>query len=270
MKTLCAAATVGWIVLARSLGGGVLAEDLPLIEKVDLQPLQVNTNRLLQALTVAGNPLSQEQVALVTQPPNPPGVASKIRIIQEALDPLCLAAITINPESRVSVKAGPAMPLLVENDWALFLLKVHNQAGVTAPLAVTSEAEEVEVALFVDKPMTDRLSGVSVDYRVLVLKAKQAGRLATVLSFDVGQGTQDLGFRSDLLVGRAGLPLPPAGVSGSWRKCAIGEGTLLDHGQSRTGVSAGFVPGECDRRTADGEGGARTVDRSLEARLVVG
>ena len=205
MNTLRAAVIAGWMLSA----GGVLADDLPLIEKVDLQPLQVNSNRLLQALNFAGNPLTEDQVARITQPPNPPGVPSKIRIIQETLDPLCLAAITINPESRVSVKAGPARPLLVEKDWALFLLKVHNQAGVTAPLAVTSEAPEVEAALFVDRPLTDRLSGVEVDYRVLVLKANQAGRLATVLSFDVGQGTQDLGFRSDLLVNFEVVPTFP-------------------------------------------------------------
>ena len=205
MKTLCAAVTVCGMVLA----GGVLADDLSVIEKVDLQPLQVNTNRLLQALSVVGNPLSQEQAGLVTRPPNPPGVASKIRIIQETLDPLCLAQVTISPESRVSVKSGPAKPLLVENGWAVFLLKVHNEAGVTAPLAVSSEAEEVEVEVFVDKPLTERLSGVAVDYRVLVLKAKQPGRLATVLSFDVGQGTQDLGFRSDLLVNFEVVPTFP-------------------------------------------------------------
>lgn len=191
-----------WTGLVAVWGSGVVsvAAPLPLIEEVDLQPLQVNSNRLLQALQFVGNPLGSERVRRVTQPPNPPGVASKIRIIQETLDPLCLAVVTINPESRVSVKPGPAKPLLVEQDWAVFLLKVHNLAGVTAPLAVSSEAPEVEAALFVDRPLTPRLSGVAIDYRVLVLRAKQSGRLATVLSFDVGQGTQDLGFRSDLLV----------------------------------------------------------------------
>ncbi|MCB1225730.1 MAG: hypothetical protein KDK99_07980, partial [Verrucomicrobiales bacterium] len=139
------------------------AADLERIEKVDLQPLQVNCNRLLQALQFVGHPLTPEQTARVTLPPNPPGVASKIRIIQETLDPLCLAQVTINPESRVSAITGPARPLLVENDWALFLIKVNNEAAVTAPLAVSSEAPEVEAALFVDRPLTDRLSGVSLD-----------------------------------------------------------------------------------------------------------
>ena len=58
--------------------------------------------------------------------------------MQQALDPLCLFVVNINPESRVKVARGPAAAELVEQGWRMFLVKVVNEAGVTAPLRVGS------------------------------------------------------------------------------------------------------------------------------------
>ena len=44
-----------------------------------------------------------------------------IRKIQAILDPYCLFAVTINPESRVSVVEGPAPKELVQQGWRTFL-----------------------------------------------------------------------------------------------------------------------------------------------------
>ncbi len=73
-----------------------------------------------------------------TRPWRRPEPAAMVRSIQEVLDPLCLAGVTINPEGRVGVVQGPAPAVLVQHGWRLFLVKVHNQAGVTAELRVTS------------------------------------------------------------------------------------------------------------------------------------
>ena len=51
-------------------------------------------------------------------------------------------AWTINPESRVKVQVGPAQKSLVEQGWRIFLVKVHNEAGVTAPLRCSSPNAE--------------------------------------------------------------------------------------------------------------------------------
>ena len=58
--------------------------------------------------------------------------------VQELLDPYCLLDIQINPESRVKVAPGPARPELVEQGWRSFLVKVRNDAGVTAQLQAVS------------------------------------------------------------------------------------------------------------------------------------
>src|SRR5206468_8390973 len=67
-----------------------------------------------------------------------PDAEKAVRGIQEALDPLCLVSVHINPESRVKVEPGPAARRLVEQGWSQFLVKVHNEAGVTAQLKTSS------------------------------------------------------------------------------------------------------------------------------------
>src|SRR5262249_59045009 len=85
------------------------------------QPLTSEGNvRLIRALALAG------------------GEAAAVRALQDAVDRLCLIGVKINPESRVKAVQGPAQPSLVQNGWRAFLVKVHNEAGVTAELAVQS------------------------------------------------------------------------------------------------------------------------------------
>jgi hypothetical protein len=55
-------------------------------------------------------------------------------LIQEVLDRHTLVYIDISPESRVKVSRGMAAATLVEKGWRSFLVKVRNNAGVTAQL----------------------------------------------------------------------------------------------------------------------------------------
>ena len=60
------------------------------------------------------------------------------RGLQQVLDRYVLATVHINPESRVKAEQGAAKPELLQGGTRLFLVKVLNEAGVTAPLAVQS------------------------------------------------------------------------------------------------------------------------------------
>ena len=64
--------------------------------------------------------------------------ARSVRAVQAALDPYCLVMVNINPESRVKVAPGPARPVLAQAGWRQFLVKVHNESGVTAELKAIS------------------------------------------------------------------------------------------------------------------------------------
>ena len=142
------------------------------------------------------------------------------------LDRLSLATVTINPEARVSVQPGAAQPALVEGGTRVFLVKVINQAGITAPLKVTSpqsgrvsipawsndhdpartisdkdiEERWAEITFFDKPPLSETLSGVPLEYRILEIYSRDRGQRTAELKFDVGQGTADLAYRSDLPV----------------------------------------------------------------------
>src|SRR5262249_9518067 len=127
---------LGWVlVLAPFL---YPVQELPKVETVELQPLAAQVKRLVEAMDYLGAPL---------QPADRPGVEraadtmkadAAVAEIQRVLDKYCLMDIHINPESRVKVTQGPAKAELVEQGWRSFLVKVRNEAGVTAPLKAVS------------------------------------------------------------------------------------------------------------------------------------
>jgi hypothetical protein len=188
--------------------GIVGAQELPVVSAVDLQPLAAQVSRLMEALRFLGEPLPAEETAELTNATGAAGVTA----IQRILDRHCLVGVEINPESRVKVQEGPAKPELVEQGWRTFLVKVINQAGITpvlvaespnAGMLAGSEAYAVnrrwlDIRMFDKQPMRPRLSGLEVEYRILQLFSRDAGKREARVEFNVGQGTQDLGFRSQV------------------------------------------------------------------------
>ena len=56
----------------------------------------------------------------------------------------------------------------------------------------------MDIQMVNKQPMKAHLSGLDLEYRVLQLYAKEAGKREAKLAFDVGQGSQDLGFRNEV------------------------------------------------------------------------
>ena len=148
-----------------------------------------------------------------------------VEAIQKLLDKRCLAGVNINPESRVKVARGAAVAELAEQGWRVFLVKVHNEAGVTAALARTSpnaaamltrstgspaakatvKPEDVpnrwmDIEVFTNQPLTARLSGLNLEYRIVQIYSRDKGKREATIGFDVGQGTQDTGFRNEIAI----------------------------------------------------------------------
>src|SRR5262249_55652580 len=113
-------------------------EQQPVIAPVALQPLAQRVRRLETALGYLGQPLAPADQARLNEAVGESNEARAIAGIEAALDPYVLLDVTINPESRVSVTQGHAQPALVEGGSRLFLVRVRNLAGTTAPLRVTS------------------------------------------------------------------------------------------------------------------------------------
>ena len=117
---------------------GVAAGELPLVTGVEWQPLSAQVQRITDALEAVGAPLAQADWAKLRAALAGPGGVDSSEAMQRILDSYCLLGVEINPESRVKVAAGAAKAVLVEQGWRVFLVKVQNDAGVTAELRATS------------------------------------------------------------------------------------------------------------------------------------
>jgi hypothetical protein len=219
--------TIGLLVFA-NIGEVVFAEaTLPVVNDVPLQPLASATQRLLEALNFVGAPLKPEDQKALEAALADTDAKRSVHKIQEILDPYCLVGVTINPESRVSVVEGPVKKELVHQGWRTFLVKVQNQAGITPRLRVESpnaaplymrgrgsrerpmtteklvQPSDVgqrflDVSLFESQPLKRDLSGLGLEYRIASLYSRDVGSREARIGFNVGQGTQDLGFRNSV------------------------------------------------------------------------
>ncbi len=193
------------------------------VEQVELQPLTAQVKRLVEAMDYLGAPLKSADKEALERASHDTDATRASRAIQDTLDKYCLADIHINPESRVKVTQGAAKPELVEKGWRAFLVKVRNEAGVTAALKAespnalavyaTSRGNPrppqrvtqrdvtdrwLDLAMFNKPPLKPTLSGLELEYRVIQLYSRDAGKREAKISFNVGQGTQDIGFRNDV------------------------------------------------------------------------
>ena len=54
--------------------------------------------------------------------------------------------------------------------------------------------------------MRPRLSGLALEYAILEVHSRDAGQRSAKISFNVGQGSQDIGFRNDVMILFTALP----------------------------------------------------------------
>ncbi len=138
--------------------------------------------------------------------PSPQNHSAQTNVVEQAM-PAVLITVSISPESRVKAATEDVAMELEQGVWKDFLIKIENAAGITAPLVVESE----QVLQFDDDRSRDRwlqfelrpnvaLTGMRNESRTLRLRSRDSGIRSAILNFNAGQGTQDLGFRSDVLV----------------------------------------------------------------------
>jgi len=192
------------------------------------QPLAANTRRVAQALQVLGKPLAADLSAKLAAAAGNRDHAA----LQNLLDGEVLLAVVINPESRVKVLRGPATAVLQQGGYTPVLVKVINESTITkrlrivspqsgpvyagvAPLSLQRQQQTdlgvnpnkendkerfLAVEMFAAPPMTDKLSGLEVEYAIALIYCHEAGKREATIGFDVEQGNQDLGFRGEVPV----------------------------------------------------------------------
>jgi len=210
---------LGWLT------SPICGADFLKVTDVEQQPLAAATERLIEALEYVGAPLSiADREALKVALKETDAVKSAVAI-QKVLDPHCVVGVTINPESRVSVVEGPVKKDLMQQGWRTLLIKVHNLAGINPELKIESpnlapvyrrstsrpDPERIitpadvpnrwlDAVMFNVQPLKPTLSGLALEYRIVQLYSRDVGKREAKLGFNVGQGTQDLGFRNAVAV----------------------------------------------------------------------
>lgn len=193
----------------------------------DGQPLAANVQRLLQTLDTLGAPPEASRLNQITQAI----AAEDSAALQTLLDPIALFVIEINPELRVKVKRGPGDPVLQQGGYSPVVVKIINDATLARSLRISSpqagaiyagasegillrqaqtelkqnentgrERRFLDVEMYDHSPMTARLSGLNIEYALALIHCSEAGSREATIAFDVGEGTQDLGFRSEIPV----------------------------------------------------------------------
>src|SRR3989442_1159530 len=215
-----------WILLQAMIALPVAAQT-----RVPLQPFAQQVRQVETSLAYLGQPLAQSDADAINQAMGNANEAAAIERLEQILDKYTLAIVDINAESRVKVQPGPAKPELVEAGARIFLVKVINKAGVTAPLVAESPnalpvfvqsdsspepPQRISAAdtrdrwmgldLYDKDPMSPRLSGLPLEYRILQIYSRDQGQRSATISFNVGQGTQDIGFRNETVVVFTALP----------------------------------------------------------------
>jgi len=203
----------------------VVAADLPIVPNVEWQPLAAQVKRVVEAADLLGAPFSDDEKNAINRLLLSADSKEAPAEVQKILDKHCLFGLQINPEMRVKVALGNAAPELVEKGWRVFLVKVENDSGTTAELrAVSPNAVSLfegqpantisdksfkssdklpekdrwlDIQMFDSQPLRRKLSGLPLDYRIVQLYSRDPGQREARIAFNVGQGTQDLGFRND-------------------------------------------------------------------------
>jgi hypothetical protein len=181
---------------------------LPLVEEVPFDAAREQAQRILKALEDRKAPfpaeVQQELRRLVREGAKE---ADAVEKMQKLLDGQCLCAVSINPESRVKAARGPATAELRRDRANYVLIKVQNDAGVTAALTISGpqlrEGEKgenrwLEATVQTEMPLRAKLGGTKLEYVLVKLTPHESGKREATLRFDVGQGTQDLGFRAEV------------------------------------------------------------------------
>jgi hypothetical protein len=222
-----ATAVAGWLHLFL-LTSWTPAETQVEVHTVPGQPLGANIERLLTALEYLGAPLPEGLAADLAAAAR----ERDSRRLQELLDPHVLLVVSLNPEVRVKVARGPAEATLQQGGFTPQIVKVINDSTVTRELRILSpqsgpvysgaaepilqrqaqtelkENENIsgatdrflEIEMYQAQPMTRTLSGLEVEYAIAMIYSRESGKLEATIGFDVGAGSQDIGFRGEVPV----------------------------------------------------------------------
>jgi len=123
-------------------------------------------------------------------------------MLKEVIAMKPMITVDINPETRVHVTISTPTFTMGTGAWFPIQLNIQNASGTTASLQctvpITDSKRDAWVELGV-RTLTKPLTGRAKEVKTIWLRTSgHSGMRELQLSFNLGAGTQDLGFRSDV------------------------------------------------------------------------
>jgi hypothetical protein len=205
-------------------------------DRIDLQPLAAQARRVVDALDLLGAPLIAADKDALLATANEKDADRGVKTIQTILDKHCLAELTIgradaSAKPSLSVLAGAAKRELAEQGWRVFLVKVKNAAGLNAielrvdslnslPLTRTSSnvasprvvsvgevgKRFLDLMAFTGQPLVRELSGLGIEYRIVQVFCRDAGRKEAALRFYLARDKSEIATAAPLTIDFESVP----------------------------------------------------------------
>ncbi len=171
----------------------------PTLQEVEAQPLLAATQRLVQALDHIGSPIDKKVRADLKSLSTLKDSKALTSRVQEILDPLCLLTLEVSEGRAPHVYKSPEVPVLHEQGWKTFLVKVVNPTGRTGEVLIESpnskpvpnaKADEVatrwlDLSYFQGQPLKPNLSGLELEYRILEIYSRDRGSKKALFEFAI-------------------------------------------------------------------------------------
>lgn len=163
--------------------------------------LGANLASALKTIQAAGQSLPQATAEAIQKA----AVKRDAAALADAAQSLVFLEVTINPEGRVRVSPGAAVPAMKAGVAALALVKVNNQSGGQQRLIPRcqcpgSDANPFSVAMMNAKGGPADLIGRELEYMLVKISCERPGPREAIFAFQAGQGTEDIGFRGETAV----------------------------------------------------------------------
>jgi hypothetical protein len=205
--------------------GAVAAEP---VDPEFAQPILAQARQVIATFAKLGEPLDAVAVENIETLAASGDFMAAVTAAAELFAKHILLSVLVSPEARVSVLQGGASPRLVQSGWRIFLVQIENGAMVPGRLNLTSpQAKPVnsrypaghqhadpndvldatavppgvmaerwlDITVHDEPPLPAALQPVPIEYRVIALYARDAGRRSAQLFPDIGAGTGDIGSR---------------------------------------------------------------------------
>ena len=177
----------------------------PTVDDVEAQPLISATKRLVDAMESIGSPLPEPIAKGLAELSTLDESKTTTARVQELLDPLCLASVSVTQSGPPKVTLAQRKHELMEQGWRSFLIKVINTPQRKGRLRMESpnsnplphapadqiQSRWMQLSSYEGRPLKPDLSGLELEYRIVQIYSRDPGEKQAILEFSVTGGRND-------------------------------------------------------------------------------